>query len=66
MVINNRSPSAPERKRYEIIFVENACEYYTTARFAMHAQCMHVCGILFHHAVEMLLKRRACKTAGPL
>lgn len=31
-------------------------QYYTVARFAMHAQCMPVCGNLFHHAVEMLLK----------
>jgi hypothetical protein len=39
-----------------ILFVQNACQYYATARFAMHAQCMPVCGILFHHTVEMLLK----------
>jgi hypothetical protein len=35
-------------------------QYYTTARFAMRAQRMPVCGNLFHHAVEMLLKGRAC------
>ena len=39
-----------------MLFVQNACQYYATARFAMHAQCMPVCGNLFHHAVEMLLK----------
>jgi hypothetical protein len=38
------------------MFVGNACQYYTTARFAMQAQCLPVCGNLFHHAVEMLLK----------
>jgi hypothetical protein len=37
-------------------FMETGGQYYTTARFAMHAQCMPVCGNLFHHAVEMLLK----------
>ena len=37
-------------------FMQNACQYYATARFAMYAQCMPVCGNLFHHAVEMALK----------
>ena len=37
-------------------FVRVACQYYVTARFAMQAQCFPVCGNLFHHAVEMLLK----------
>jgi hypothetical protein len=39
-----------------MLFVQIACQYYTTARFAMHAHHMPVCGILFHHTVEMLLK----------
>jgi hypothetical protein len=39
-----------------IRFMQNACQYYATARFAMHAQCMPVCGTLFHHTVEMILK----------
>jgi hypothetical protein len=38
------------------MFVSNACQYYATARFAMHAQHAPVCGNLFHHAVEMFLK----------
>jgi len=38
------------------LFVKSGCEYYTTARFAMHAQRSLICGNLFHHAVEMLLK----------
>jgi hypothetical protein len=42
--------------RHAQLFVGNACQYYAAARFAMHAQCMPVCGNLFHHAVEMLLK----------
>jgi hypothetical protein len=41
---------------YAYLFVSSGCEYYTTARFAMHAQHSLVCGNLFHHAVEMLLK----------
>ena len=41
---------------HAILFVRHAYQYYTTARFAMHAQCMPVTGILFHHAVEMFLK----------
>src|SRR5215467_9950881 len=47
-----------------MIFVKNACEYYATARFAMHAQCMPVCRNLFHHAVEMLLKRGLARKRG--
>jgi hypothetical protein len=39
-----------------VIFMEYACQYYATARFAMHAQRMPVCGNLFHHAVEMAMK----------
>jgi hypothetical protein len=39
-----------------VFFVGNACQYYATARFAMHAQCLPVLGNLFHHAVEMVLK----------
>jgi hypothetical protein len=41
---------------YADLFVSSGCEYYATARFAMHAQRSLVCGNLFHHAVEMLLK----------
>jgi len=41
--------------------VKSECEYYTTARFAMHAQRSFVCGNLFHHAVEMLLKAGLAK-----
>jgi hypothetical protein len=37
-------------------FVERGCEYYATARFAMHAQRPLICGNLFHHCIEMLLK----------
>jgi len=37
-------------------FVKNGCEYYATAGFAMYAQRSLICGNLFHHAVEMLLK----------
>ena len=37
-------------------FVSSGCEYYATARFAMHAQRPLICGNLFHHAVEMFLK----------
>jgi hypothetical protein len=42
--------------RHAILFIQHACQYYAAARFAMHAQCTPVCGILFHHTVEMLLK----------
>jgi hypothetical protein len=44
-------PASPDH-----LFVGNACQYYAAARFLVHAQCIPVCGNLFHHAVEMLLK----------
>jgi hypothetical protein len=47
-------------------FVESGCQYYTVARFAMHAQRPLVCGNLFHHAVEMLLKGGLVKTGKSL
>jgi hypothetical protein len=37
-------------------FVSKGCEYYAVARFAMHTQRTWVCGNLFHHAIETLLK----------
>ena len=39
-----------------LLFVGQACQYSAAARFAMHAGCMPVMGISFHHTVEMLLK----------
>ena len=39
-----------------VMFAENACQYYATARFAMYAQRLPVCGTLFHYAVELALK----------
>ena len=39
-----------------VIFMEYGCQYYATAKFAMHAQRFPVCGNLFHHAIEMALK----------
>jgi hypothetical protein len=43
------------------IFAKSGCEYYAVARFAMYAQGSYVCGNLFHHAVEMLLKAGLAK-----
>ncbi len=42
-------------------FAKSGCEYYTAARFAMHAAQSYICGNLFHHAVEMLLKAGLAK-----
>jgi hypothetical protein len=47
-------------------FVESGYEYYANARFAMHAQSSYVCGNLFHHAVEMLLKVDLARTGKSL
>jgi len=54
-----------DENRAAILFVQNACQYYATARFAMHAQCIPVCGNMFHHAVEMLLKSGLAKKNTP-
>lgn len=42
--------------RFPDLFMQAACQYYATARFAMHAQCLPVCGNLFHQTIEMFLK----------
>ena len=47
-------------------FVRSGCEYYAMARFAMHAQRSYVCGNLFHHAVELLLKGGLVKSGKSL
>jgi hypothetical protein len=47
-------------------FVRSGYEYYANARFAMHAQSSYVCGNLFHHAVEMLLKADLARTGKSL
>jgi hypothetical protein len=41
---------------HSMLFMTSACQYYATARYAMYAQLMPVCGNLFHHAIEMSLK----------
>jgi hypothetical protein len=46
----------PDRERYAMQFVENGCQYYIAARFAMRAGLVPVVGNLFHHAIEHLLK----------
>jgi hypothetical protein len=56
MIRQGVRPMAGPDNRESMLFVTNASQYYATARFAMHAQCMPVMGILFHHTVEMLLK----------
>jgi hypothetical protein len=47
-------------------FVRSGYEYYANARFAMHAQSSYVCGNLFHHAIEMLLKADLAKNGNSL
>jgi hypothetical protein len=47
-------------------FVRSGYEYYANARFAMQAQSISVCGNLFHHAVEMLLKADLAKNGKTL
>jgi hypothetical protein len=42
-------------------FVRSGCEYYASARFGMYAQQSYICGTLFHHSVEMLLKAGLAK-----
>jgi hypothetical protein len=45
-----------DRDRYASIFIEDGCQYYIAARFAMRAALMPVMGNLFHHAIEQFLK----------
>jgi hypothetical protein len=39
-------------------YAEYAIEYYVAARYSALAASFHVSGILYHHAIEMLLKAR--------
>jgi hypothetical protein len=60
-----RRPHADSGKSRPEFFVTKGCEYYSVARFAVHAQRADVCGNLFHHAVEMLLKSGLAKRGKP-
>jgi hypothetical protein len=51
---------------YADLFAKSGCEYYAAARFAMYAQRSYICGNLFHHAVEMLLKAGLAKNGKSL
>ena len=51
---------------YDSWFVRSGYEYYASARFTTHAQSSYVCGNLFHHAVEMLLKAGLAKSGKSL
>ena len=44
--------------RAELNFGDLGVQYYVSARCAAQAGLIPVCGNLFHHAVEMLLKAR--------
>jgi hypothetical protein len=57
---------ATREQDYAGFFVRSGYEYYANARFAMRAQSSRVCGNLFHHAVEMLLKADLAKSGKPL
>lgn len=43
-------------------YVTTAIQYHIAARFAAFAGFSYVCGVLFHHAVEMYLKGQLCLT----
>jgi hypothetical protein len=58
--------TATREQDYAGFFVRSGYEYYANARFAMHAQSSYVCGNLFHHAVEMLLKADLAKNGKSL
>jgi hypothetical protein len=60
-VLRRSGMSSPNGSFYADSFAKSGCEYYTVARFAMHAGQPYVCGNLFHHAVEMLLKAGLAK-----
>jgi hypothetical protein len=41
-------------------YTTSALEYHVTARYAAFSGLSNVCGILFHHAIEMYLKGYLC------
>ncbi len=42
------------------LYLTTALQYYIAARYAAFAGFIPVCGVLFHHAIEMYLKGRLC------
>jgi hypothetical protein len=45
-----------DRELVASMFVESACQYYISARFAMRGALLPIMGNLFHFAIEYLLK----------
>jgi hypothetical protein len=60
-VLERKDTNSQNDNLNSVFFVRSGCEYYAVARFAMHGQLSYVCGNLFHHAVEMLLKAGLAK-----
>ena len=60
-VLGRKGTNSENDNLNSVFFVRSGCEYYAVARFAMYGQLSYVCGNLFHHAVEMLLKARLAK-----
>jgi HEPN domain-containing protein len=44
-----------------MLYLTTALQYHITARYAAFAGFVPVCGLLFHHAIEMYLKGQLCR-----
>src|SRR5882762_792709 len=51
-----------EKETARDYYVNAAVQYHIAARFAAFAGFAYVCGVLFHHSVEMYLKGQLCLT----
>ena len=54
-----------EAERFDIEFLKMGLEYYAAGRWSGRLSHMPVCGNLFHHAIEMLLKARLSYAYSP-
>jgi hypothetical protein len=53
---------SPEAERFDAEFFRLGVQYYAAARAAARAGFIPVCGNVYHHALEMLLKGRLINT----
>jgi hypothetical protein len=59
MRMRKRKPAA-EVEDLRQLYLQAAVQYHIAARYAAFAGFVPVCGVLFHHAIEMYLKGRLC------
>jgi hypothetical protein len=61
VLLRVRKPKpAAEVEDLRVLYLTTALQYHIAARYTAFAGFVPVCGVLFHHAIEMYLKGRLC------